>query len=102
MLAERDPRALAALAAFRDVELPEQLLVRDIMTERPRYIAADVPARDAAREMVRWRLGALPVVDGDHRVIGILGVENRANLVEGVTAHSGTAAVTAQDLYRSL
>ena len=59
--------------AFRDAELPEQLLVRDIMTDRPRFITADAPAKDAAREMERWRLGALPVVDADQRVIGILG-----------------------------
>jgi CBS domain-containing protein len=73
LLAARDAGALASLTAFRDVELPEQLLVRDIMTDRPRFIAADALARDAAREMVRWRLGALPVIDGDQRVIGILG-----------------------------
>jgi CBS domain-containing protein len=73
VLAARDGPALAALPAFRDAELPEQLLVRDIMTDHPRFIAADAPAKDAAREMVRWRLGALPVVDADQRVIGILG-----------------------------
>ena len=73
VLAAPDARALAALRAFRDAELPEQLLVRDIMTDRPRYIAADMLARDAAREMVRWRLGGLPVVDSEQRVIGILG-----------------------------
>ena len=72
VLAAPDGRSLAALAAFRDAELPEQLLVRDIMTERPRSITADVLARDAAREMVRWRLGGLPVVDAEMRVIGIL------------------------------
>ncbi|NUS98431.1 MAG: CBS domain-containing protein [Gemmatimonadaceae bacterium] len=72
VLAADDARALAALPAFRDVELPEQLLVRDIMTDRPRFITADLLARDAAREMIRWRLGALPVVDAEQRVIGIL------------------------------
>ncbi|HET9002871.1 MAG TPA: CBS domain-containing protein [Gemmatimonadaceae bacterium] len=72
VLAAPDARSLAALGAFRDAELPEQLLVRDIMTERPRSITADVLARDAAREMVRWRLGGLPVVDAEMRVIGIL------------------------------
>ena len=72
VLAAPDESSLAALAAFRDAELPEQLLVRDIMTERPRSITADVLARDAAKEMVRWRLGGLPVVDAEMRVIGIL------------------------------
>ena len=72
VLAAPDAASLAALPAFRDTELPEQLLVRDIMTERPRSTTADVVAKDAAREMVRWRLGALPVVDSELRVIGIL------------------------------
>jgi CBS domain-containing protein len=72
VLAAPTGEALASLSAFRDAELPEQLLVRDIMTERPRSITAEVLARDAAREMVRWRLGGLPVVDADMRVIGIL------------------------------
>lgn len=73
VLAQPNAEALAALPIFRETELPEQLLVRDIMTERPRAIGPDAPARDAAREMVRWRLGALPVVDGEQRVIGMLG-----------------------------
>lgn len=72
VLAAPTGEALASLRAFRDAELPEQLLVRDIMTERPRSITADVLAKDAAREMVRWRLGGLPVVDAEMRVIGIL------------------------------
>jgi CBS domain-containing protein len=72
VLAAPDGQALAGLAAFRETELPEQLLVRDIMTERPRSTTPDMVAKDAAREMVRWRLGALPVVDAEMRVIGIL------------------------------
>lgn len=73
VLAAPDARALAALPAFRDAELPEQLLVRDIMSERPRFITPEMYARDAAREMVRWSVAALPVVDTEQRVIGILG-----------------------------
>jgi CBS domain-containing protein len=72
VLTAPDGATLAGLPAFRDSELPEQLLVRDIMTERPRSTTAEVVAKDAAREMVRWRLGALPVVDAEMRVIGIL------------------------------
>ena len=72
VLAAPDAASLGKLAAFRDAELPEQLLVRDIMTERPRSISADLLAKDAAKEMVRWRLGGLPVVDAEMRVIGIL------------------------------
>jgi CBS domain-containing protein len=72
VLGARSAEDLAALPAFRDAELPEQLLVRDLMTEEPRTIDPEVRARDAAREMVRWGLGSLPVVDESGRVVGML------------------------------
>lgn len=90
VLAAPDSATLAALPAFRDSVLPEQLLVRDIMTERPRSVTADVIAKDAAREMVRWRLGALPVVDAEMRVIGIL--SERDLLRHLLTNYLGDAA----------
>ena len=64
--------ALATLPLFADVDLPEQLLVRDLMTEAPRTTTADVPLRRAARELIRSGLGALPVVDDDERLLGML------------------------------
>ena len=73
VLATRSPAELAALPAFRDAAIPEQLLVRDLMTENPRTIGPDVRAREGAREMVRWGLGSLPVVDDSGRVVGMLG-----------------------------
>ncbi|HEX2717742.1 MAG TPA: CBS domain-containing protein [Gemmatimonadaceae bacterium] len=73
VLDTRNPAELAALPAFRDADIPEQLLVRDIMTENPRTIGPDVRAREGAREMVRWGLGSLPVVDDSGRVVGMLG-----------------------------
>ena len=66
------PEALAMLPIFSEVDLPEQLLVRDLMTERPRTTTADAPLRTAARELIRTGLGALPVVDGDERLLGML------------------------------
>jgi hypothetical protein len=45
---------------------------------------------------------ALVVLGLGTGVTGVLGVQDRANLVAGVTAHSGALAVAAQDLYRSL
>ncbi|MFL5562887.1 MAG: CBS domain-containing protein [Gemmatimonadaceae bacterium] len=90
VLAAPDADALAALPAFRDAELPEQLLVRDIMTEQPRSVGADALAKDAAKEMVRWRLGALPVVDAERRVIGIL--SERDLLRHLLTNYLGDAA----------
>jgi CBS domain-containing protein len=73
MLQQPDAESLAALGGLADVELPPQLTVGDLMTERPRVTRADALARDAAVEMVRAGLGALPVVDEDDRLVGLLG-----------------------------
>lgn len=64
--------SVVSLPFFFDQELPEQLLVRDLMTERPRTTTGDAPLRDAARELIRTGLGALPVVDADQRLLGML------------------------------
>jgi CBS domain-containing protein len=72
MLAQRTSADLARLLANAEYEAPEQLSVRDIMTERPRVVSADTPLRDAAQDMVRAGIGGLPVVDEQHRVIGML------------------------------
>lgn len=68
-----DADAVAALPAFRDITLRDQLTVRDLMTERPRSITPDVPLRDAALAMTRAGVAGLPVVEADGRVIGLLG-----------------------------
>ena len=72
LLASPSAEAVAALAAFREFELPEQLLVRDLMTERPRTTDPDTSMFRAARELMYSGLGALPVVDTDDRLLGIL------------------------------
>jgi CBS domain-containing protein len=64
--------SVVSLPFFFDQEIPEQLLVRDLMTERPRTTTGDAPLRGAARELIRTGLGALPVVDDDQRLIGML------------------------------
>jgi CBS domain-containing protein len=64
--------AVVRLPMFLEYEIPEQLLVRDLMTEHPRTTAPDVPLRTAAQELIRFGLGALPVVDADRRLLGVL------------------------------
>src|SRR5438105_2402490 len=66
------PEALAALPVFREVEVRDQLAVRDLMTPRPRTVSPDTPLRDAALDMVRAGVAGLPVVDEVGRVIGML------------------------------
>ena len=70
--AAKSPRALVELEAFAGYQLPEQLTVRDVMTDHPRTVLADTPLKEAARTMVRAGLGALPVIDDERRVVGMV------------------------------
>jgi CBS domain-containing protein/mannitol/fructose-specific phosphotransferase system IIA component (Ntr-type) len=72
LLAEPTARGVAHVLANAEYEAPERLAVRDIMTDHPRTVGADVPLREAAVDMVRAGIGGLPVVDEEHRVIGML------------------------------
>jgi CBS domain-containing protein len=65
------------------------------MTERPRTTSPDTPLREAARELIRTGLGALPVVDRDAGFIGMLGERELMRhllatdvLSDGVTRHA--------------
>jgi CBS domain-containing protein len=73
MLEQPDAEALVSAKGIADVELPSQLTVGDLMTEQPRVTEADTPLREAAVEMVQAGLGALPVVDDERRLVGLLG-----------------------------
>ena len=64
--------AIAAIAALDEFTLPEELTVRDLMTERPRTTTPEMPLREAAREMLSAGLSALPVVDEDGGLLGLL------------------------------
>ena len=60
------------LHVLHEVELAPQLSVREIMTESPRSTRADTLLRDAARDMVRSGIGALPVIEADGLLVGML------------------------------
>jgi CBS domain-containing protein len=72
VLAQPTAEALIALPELRDYELPQQLMVRELMSDRPRVTEPDTPLREAAREMARSKIGALPVVDAEGRLLGML------------------------------
>jgi len=93
LTAAASPEAVATLDVFRDHELPEQLLVRDVMTERPRTTRADAPLRAAAVELVRSGLAALPVIDDDQHFLGMLSERElmRHLLATEVLSAGGTA-----------
>jgi len=91
------PESVVTLPMFAEYEIPEQLLVRDLMTELPRTTSPDTPLRQAARELIRTGLGALPVVDRDAGFIGMLGERELMRhllatdvLSDGVTRHAHT------------
>jgi len=64
--------SLVALPMFLEFEIAEQLLVRDLMTDRPRTIGPDELLKRAARELIHSGIGGLPVVDADRRLLGVL------------------------------
>jgi CBS domain-containing protein len=73
-------------------QLAEELTVRDVMTYQPRTIRADVPLKEAARMMTRSGLGALPVVDEDDRVLGMLSEREVIRHLLTIQAFGGTDA----------
>ena len=72
ILAAPSPAAFVEMEFFAEYRLPEQLTVRDVMSDQPLTVRADLSLREAARTIVRTGLGALPVVDDDNRVLGMV------------------------------
>ena len=103
-LAAPSAAAFVALEPFDAYQLPEQLTVRDVMTDHPRTVPADTPLKEAARLLVRTGLGALPVVDEERHVLGMVserevirhllstrvfsGVDVRGAIAPGLSARS--------------
>jgi CBS domain-containing protein len=46
--------------------------IRDVMTKAPRWIRPEATAREAAGVVLRYKIGCLPVVDKELRVVGIV------------------------------
>ncbi len=97
LLAAPSAVVVAALPLFAEVEIPPQLTVREIMAERPRTTSPDTPLREAALEMVRSRVGALPVVESDGLLVGMLSerelMRHMLNVQFAVAAHRPESAV---------
>lgn len=97
ILAAGSPEELARLSDWNQAELEPQITVRELMTELPRTTRPTTPLRDAAREMARSRIGALPVVDSEGNLVGMLGerelmrdmLSNKA-IFGGASARHGT------------
>ncbi len=59
------------LAKSAQAKLLGSLLVKEIMTANPLTTTPDTPLQDAAKIMLRRKIGCMPVVEGD-RLVGIL------------------------------
>ena len=72
LLAASTPEDVTSLDMLGEFNVPDELTVRDLMTERPRTTSPDMPLREAAREMLSAGLSALPVVDAEGGLLGLL------------------------------
>jgi len=72
LLAARTPEDVAGLAALAAVELPSQLLVRDIMTPHIRTARPEQTLGEVAHLMVEHDVRALPVVDDTGSLVGMI------------------------------
>jgi CBS domain-containing protein len=72
MVEARSGAEVLRVQMLHDVELAPQLRVREIMTESPRSTHPNTLLRDAARDLVRSGIGALPVIEADGLLVGML------------------------------
>ena len=72
LLAARTPEDVAGLAALAAVELPSQLLVRDIMTPHIRTARPEQTLGEVAHLMVEHDVRGLPVVDDAGSLVGMI------------------------------
>lgn len=67
-----EPSPATSLSIWEMNYLLLSLTIDKIMTRNPRTITADATIAEAARTMLEHRISGLPVVDEEHRVIGII------------------------------
>lgn len=96
-----DATALLAHTSFSDYQLPEQLTVRDVMSDHPRTIGGEAPLREAAVTLVRTGLGALPVVDDEDRVLGMVSEREVIRHLLTIQAFTGPDTRSAGPLAKS-
>ncbi|MDQ0598279.1 magnesium transporter [Streptomyces canus] len=93
-------RRLTGVVALRDLVLssPDDALADHVVTDALRVHAAE-PAEDAARLMRETNVLALPVVDSEERLVGLLTIDDAVEVIEeadteDVARQSGSAPWT--------
>lgn len=67
-----EPSPATSLSIWEMNYLLTNLKIEKIMTRNPKTIRADATIGEAARMMLEHRISGLPVVDADHRVVGVI------------------------------
>jgi len=82
------PSQATSLSVWEMNYLLAQLTVDKIMTTSVIIVGPDLEARDAARLMLEHKIGALPVLDGEH-LIGIITETDVLRAFARTPEHSG-------------
>ncbi|MEE9295407.1 MAG: KpsF/GutQ family sugar-phosphate isomerase [Phycisphaerae bacterium] len=61
---------------LRESEHPAKRKLRDVMTAAPKIVNVDAKVADALRIMQPYRIDELPVVDDDHRLVGLIDIQD--------------------------
>lgn len=76
-------RRLVGAVRLQDLILAApRTLVRELMEEDPVFVAVDEDQEEVARKISRYDVLALPVVDGDHRIVGIVTHDDAMDVIE--------------------
>ena len=71
-LREARPSPATSLSIYELNYLLAQLTVGEVMTHNPFTVPPDMPIQMAARIMLERKVGGLPVVNADNRIVGII------------------------------
>jgi magnesium transporter len=78
-----DNRKLKQIVSLRQLlfTLPDTL-IKDIASDRTIKVYTETPQEDVARQMQRYDLIALPVVDREDRLVGIVTIDDMVDILE--------------------
>ena len=82
---DRDRRLIGSIELHKLVLAPTDTLIKDIMDHDPVSVALDMDQEEVARTIARYDLSALPVVNGSHRLFGIVTHDDAADALQRET-----------------
>lgn len=79
---DAEHRLIGSLRLHALIVAPESAVVRDLMEPRPIAVTFDTDQEDVARTIARYDLVAIPVIDAEGRLVGIVTHDDAADVVE--------------------